>query len=290
MLADKKDYWRWPEQRWTSPDIDWKQGKCITAGVDVGTVSTQAAIMVDGKLYAYSNMRTGAMNSENAGRAIKWALESTGLAETDLKYTVGTGYGKANIHGAGRTITDVACHSLGANFMYGPSVRTVVDAGGLDLKIIHCDEKGRVVNSARNDKCAAGTGRGMEVFADLISVPIQDIGDLSFRIDKEPEALSGTCAVSAKTEALVMLHKGRSVEMVLAAYCASMADRIIELLRRHGCEKDIVFTGGQSKNIGITRRVEKQLGITALKTSDIDPQITGAIGAALFAKALLEKL
>ena len=289
MVGEKKEFWRWPEQRWTSPDIDWEAGKVVTAGVDIGSVSTQAVIMVDGRLYAYASMRTGANSPDSADRAMTWALDGTKLKTKDIQYIVGTGYGRVNVPMAQRTITEIACHALGANYIYGPSVRTILDVGGQDCKAIRCDEKGKVINFVMNDKCAAGTGRGMEVFADLLSVPIEDVGERSFQIDEEPAPVSSTCVIYAKTEALGLLREGWSTEKVIAAYCKAMANRIVELLLRLDVEREFAITGGQVKNIGVVKRVENSLGFEALKWSDIDPQIAGGIGAALFAKAIAEK-
>ena len=193
-----------------------------------------------------------------------------------------------NVPFGNRAITEIACHARGANFMYGPSVRTVLDMGGQDCKAIHCDERGKVTNFLMNDKCAAGTGRGMEVFADLLSVPINDVGELSFKVEQEPPPVSSTCVVFAKSEASGLLREGWPKEKVLAAYCSAMAHRVFTLLERIGVEEDFAITGGIAKNVGVVRRLEKELGVTALNT-EMDTQIAGALGAALFAKALVEK-
>lgn len=284
----EKEYWRWPESRWTVPDVDWKSGEIISAGVDVGSVSSQAVVMVDGQLFCYSNIRTGSDSPESAQKAMDKALESTGLTLDDIHYTVGTGYGRVNVPFAKRAITEIACHARGANFMYGPSVRTILDMGGQDCKAIHCDQRGKVTNFLMNDKCAAGTGRGMEVFADLLSVPIEEMGGLSFEVDKEPEPVSSTCVIFAKTEAVGLLRKGWPKEKVLAAYCSAMAHRVVELLERIGVEKEFAITGGIAKNEGVVKRLETELEINALQPA-YDTQIAGALGGALFAKALVEK-
>jgi bzd-type benzoyl-CoA reductase Q subunit len=283
-----EEFWRWTESRWTSPDIDWKSGDIITAGCDVGSVSTQAVVMVDGQLYCYANMRTGSDSPDSAMRAINWALEGTGMTLDDIQYSVGTGYGRVNVPFAQRAITEIACHARGANFIYGSTVRTVLDMGGQDCKAIHCDERGKVVSFLMNDKCAAGTGRGMEVFADLLNVPITQIGELSLQVDEEPEPVSSTCVVFAKSEASALLRSGWPKEKVIAAYCSAMAHRVVTLLERIGMEEDFAITGGIAKNIGVVSRLEKELGVKALQT-DYDTQLAGAIGAALFAKALVEK-
>ncbi len=283
-----KEFWRWIESRWTAPDKDWRNGEIITAGVDVGSVSSQAVIMLNGELYAYSNMRTGSDSPNSAMNAINWAIEGTGLTLDKIRYTVGTGYGRVNVPFAQRAITEIACHARGANFMYGPTVRTVLDMGGQDCKAIRCDDKGKVVNFLMNDKCAAGTGRGMEVFADLLGVSINDVGEFSLKVAEEPPPVSSTCVVFAKSEASGLLRQAWPKEKVLAAYSSAMAHRIYTLLERIGVEKDFAITGGIAKNIGVVTRLEKELEIKAL-TPKYDTQIAGGIGAALFAKAIVEK-
>lgn len=288
MAEETKDFWRWQEQCWENPDIDWTKGKVITGGVDVGSVSTQAVIMVDGELYAYASMRTGSDSPQSAQKVMNWALEGTGLTLDKIDFVVGTGYGRVNVPFAKKTVTEIACHARGANFMYGPTVRTLLDMGGQDCKAIHCDEKGKVTSFLMNDKCAAGTGRGMEVFANLLQVQIEDIGEMSFKVDEEPEAVSSTCVVFAKTEATGLLRAGWTKEKVLAAYCSAMAHRVVSLLERNGIEADFAITGGIAKNPGVVRRIENELGIKALPPR-YDTQIAGALGAALFAYNLVLK-
>jgi bzd-type benzoyl-CoA reductase Q subunit len=283
-----EEYWRWKEYNWKSDEVDWRDAKIISAGVDVGSVSSQAVIMADGKLYAYSNMRTGSDSPDSANHAMDWALEGTGMKLENINYVVGTGYGRVNVPFSNRAITEIACHARGANFMYGPSVRTLLDMGGQDCKAIHCDEKGKVSAFLMNDKCAAGTGRGMEVFADLLSVPITEMGPMSLDVPEEPPPVSSTCVVFAKSEAMGLLREGWDKNKVLAAYCSAMAHRVVTLLERIGMEKEFAITGGIAKNVGVVSRLEKELKIKALKT-DYDSQIAGALGGALFAKALFEK-
>ena len=282
------EFWRWKEYNWHDEKIDPKAAKLLSAGCDVGSVSSQAVVMADGKLFAFSNMRTGSDSPDSARKAMAWALENTGLTVENLHYIVGTGYGRVNVPFAHRAITEIACHARGANFMYGSAVHTILDMGGQDCKAIRCDDRGKVTNFLMNDKCAAGTGRGMEVFADLLQVPIEQVGDLSFQVDKEPEPVSSTCVVFAKSEAAGLLRQGWPKNLVLAAYCSAMAHRVVSLLERLGMEKEFAITGGIAKNVGVVKRLEGELGITSMK-SEYDTQIAGALGAALFAKALYEK-
>jgi bzd-type benzoyl-CoA reductase Q subunit len=280
--------WRWTESRWTAPDLDWNKAQIITAGVDVGSVSSQAVVMTDGAIYCYANMRTGSDSPNSAINAMNRALEGTGLTLEKIQYTVGTGYGRVNVPFSRRALTEIACHGLGANFMYGPTVRTVLDMGGQDCKAIRIDAQGKVTNFLMNDKCAAGTGRGLEVFADLLGVSINALGELSLNIAAEPPPVSSTCVVFAKSEASGLLREGWPKERVIAAYTSAMAHRVVSLLERIGMEPDFAITGGIAKNIGVVSRLEKELGIEALKPR-YDTQIAGALGAALFAKALTEK-
>src|SRR3990172_6355151 len=185
-MTTQVEYWRWTESRYTNPAVDWRKASTITAGVDVGSVSSKAAVLADNEILAYSLMRTGSNSPDSAQNAINRAIEGTGLTINDIKFIVGTGYGRVNIPFAG--------------------------------KAIHCDEKGKVTAFLMNDKCAAGTGRGMEVFADLLQVPITQVGEMSLQVDKEPPPVSSTCEVFAKSEGIGLLRQGWSKNMVLAAY------------------------------------------------------------------------
>ncbi len=293
-MGEQKEFWRWQEYHRIVEGKKWGNGDVVTAGVDVGSVGSKAAIMVNGEAYSWGITRTGSNSPESAKKALDFALEGTGLKVSDLKYIVGTGYGRVNVPMANKAITEIACHGKGANYIWGPSVRTVLDVGGQDIKAIRIDETGRVVSFLMNDKCAAGTGRGMEVFADLLHIPIEEIGDISLKVEKEPDPVSCTCVAFAKTEAMGLLRKGWTKEKVLAAYTRAMAVRMANLINRVGLERELVITGGQSKNKGIVSRIEVILGVKCLPSPNwrdhgLDPMVAGAFGAALFAKALYEK-
>jgi len=292
MAEEKKqEFWRWTESNWKNPDINWKDAQYITVGVDVGSVSSQAVIVADGQVLAYGNMRTGSDSPNSAINAFKFALEAAGdMPEDRPDYCIGTGYGRVNVPFADRSITEIACHARGANFIYGNKVRTVLDVGGQDIKAIQCDQKGKVTNFLMNDKCAAGTGRGMEVFSDLLGIPIQEVGDRSFDYPgEEPAAVSSTCVVYAKSEATGLLRQGWTKEEVLAAYCKAMAERIYSLVERVGVKPEFAVTGGMAKNRGVMDRVTGMIGGLERMTTEWDTQIAGAAGAALFAHALCKK-
>ncbi len=285
---ENRDYWRWSEDIFVDTSRDWRSANIISCGIDVGSVSSKAVVMLDGMLYAYSIVRTGINSSESAKKAFIPIEERTGLKLSDCNFIVGTGYGRVNVTFANKAITEIACHGKGAHYAGGPTVRTILDMGGQDCKAIHIDSEGKVTNFLMNDKCAAGTGRGLELLAELLEVPIEEIGPRSFDIDEEPEPVSNVCVVFARTEAYNLLKRGWSKNKVLAAYCRAIAERVCSLIKRIGVEPDFFVSGGISKNIGIVKRVERILGIEAVK-STVDAQIIGALGAAIFAKVLYEK-
>ena len=285
---EKKEFWRWQENTWFDETKNWKDAKIITCGIDVGSVSSQAVLVCDGELYGYNSMRTGNNSPDSAKNALQGIMDKIGMKLEDINYVVGTGYGRVNVPFAHKAITEIACHARGANYMGGNKVRTILDMGGQDCKAIHCDEKGKVTNFLMNDKCAAGTGRGMEVVSDLMQIPIAELGPRSFDVEKEPEAVSSVCVVFAKSEALGLLKAGYTKNMVIAAYCQAMAERVVSLLERIGVEEGFFITGGIAKNPGVVKRIEKLLGIKAVDTK-IDSQIAGALGAALFGYTLMQK-
>jgi len=279
-------YAGWKEYSWKASDKDWTTAKTITAGVDVGSVSSQALVLTDNDIFCYSNVHTGSSSPDSAHKAMNMALEGTGIKVEDIQFTVGTGYGRVNVPFANKTITEISCHARGAHWLF-PSGRTILDMGGQDCKAIHCDEKGRLTQFLMNDKCAAGSGRSMEILGELLSVPVEDIGPRSLDIKKEPPTVSSTCVVFAKSEALSLLRGGVPLNEVIAAYCDALAHRVYTLVSRIGMEEDFVISGGIAKNLGVVRRLEKLFGVKA--HISFEPQIIGALGAALFARELLEK-
>ncbi len=300
-VADEiNDFWRWPDSEFVNPDIDWEKGKYITAGIDVGSVSIQAAIMVDGELFAFSNTRTGYSSPDSARKAISLALTNTDMTVESIDYCISTGYGRVNVPLAQQAMSEIACIARGANFFYGPEARTILDMGGQDCKVIRVDDKGKVLKFMMNDKCAAGTGRGMEVFAELLQVPIQKIGPRSLQIKKQPKPIESTCVVFTKSEIIGLLEAGMPENEVIAAYCMAMAHRVVSLVNRLGVEKELCITGGISKNGGVVKRIEAELGIRAMENRwhnpvyrknnyPFDTQIIGVSGAALLAFELLKE-
>jgi len=274
------------EQEYTSMNeqLDWKEAKMIVAGIDVGAVSSKAMILLDGQLYAVSRVATRTPR-ESAFKAINAALTKTHLTLENIQYVVGTGRGRTQVPFARKTISEIACGAVGAVQIWGPSVRTVLDAGGQSCKVIHCTEKGRATGFLWNDKCAAGIGRSMESFADLVRKEVTEIGAIALQSDQFPK-LSDFCAVYAQSEALDLIRSKVPVEKVIAAYHYAMAKRISTLVARSGMKKDFVIIGGLAKNPGIVNWLESNMKVSRLAPKpEWDPAVIVALGAALFAEA-----
>jgi predicted CoA-substrate-specific enzyme activase len=266
--------------------LDWTKAKAIVAGVDIGAVSSKAVLLLDGQPWAFSQVRTR-MPKESVFGVINSALAKTRLKLEDIHYIVATGRGRAQVPFACKTVTEVACGAAGAVHIWGPSVRTVLDAGGQSCRVIHCTEKGRATAFLWNDKCAAGIGRSMEVFADLVKKEITELGKIALQSDPFPK-LSDFCAVYAQSEALDLIRSKVPLEQVISAYHNAMAQRISTLVARSGVKKNFVIIGGLAKNPGITDRLERILKISRLAPKpEWDPALTTALGAALFADTFM---
>ena len=258
----------------------------ITAGVDIGSLTGKALILQDDNILAWSLIRTNPDSNVTVQRAMDTALEKAGLSLDDMDYVVSTGYGRLVVPFAQRNVTEISCHAKGAHWFF-PEVRTILDMGGQDCKAIRCDDTGKVTNFAMNDKCAAGAGRSMEVMADLLQVPLDDLGELSLQIVDAMVPISNTCVVFAKSEALSHLRRGKHRSDILAGVCDALATRVHSLMQRVGIESEFVISGGIAKNIGIVKRLTDKTGLTP--RISFEPQIVGALGAALFARESLQR-
>ena len=268
--------------------LDWTRAKVIVAGVDSGAVSSKALILLDGQPYAFSQVRTRTPK-ESAFSAMNAALAKTHLKLENIHYLVATGRGRTQVQFARETISEIACGSAGAVHIWGPSVRTVLDAGGESCKVIHCTEKGRATAFLWNDKCAAGIGRYMETFADLVQKEVTEIGNIALQSDQFPK-LGDFCAVYAQSEALDLIRSKVPLEQVIAAYHYAMARRISTLVARAGVRKDFVIVGGLAKNPGIINWLENILDLSRLAPKpEWDLTLTVALGAALFADAFYRR-
>ena len=252
----------------------------FVAGVDIGSRGAKSVIMKDGNILSSSICDTGPESAKTAQLTMDEALKGTGLSLKDFSYIVATGYGRVLVPFANANISEISCHARGAHW-YFPSVRTILDMGGQDCKAINCDENGRVTNFIMNDKCAGGTGRFLEMIADVLQVPLEEIGSLSMESTQDLP-FSTVCVVFAKSEALALLKKGVPKSDILSGLHDAIAVRCRNLLKRVSIERDFTITGGIAKNVGMVNKVKEKVGLEPLLAPD--PQIIGALGAALFAR------
>lgn len=258
----------------------------IVAGVNVGSLSAKAVLVEDGNVIGWKVIRTSADSEESANDVFSQLLKDQELDLDDIEYIVGTGYGRINISFAHDIKTELSCHALGNHWLF-PKVRTVLDVGGQDCKAIRCDDKGRLVDFVMNDKCAAGTGRYLERVAAVLNLGLDQIGYLSLDIVESALPITDFCAVFAERDVSMYMRKGKQVNDILAGAHEAITKRLLALLDRVGIEKEFCISGGVGKNIGVVRRLEQQLGLEALIAPE--PQIVGALGAAIFAQQKFER-
>lgn len=258
----------------------------ITLGVDIGSHTAKALILEDNQILAWDLILTGPDSVETGTTVTQNAIEKAGRKLADMNFIVATGYGRVVIPFANKNVSEISCHAKGANWFF-PSARTILDMGGQDCKAIRCDEKGKVTDFVMNDKCAAGAGRSMGIVAELLNIPLQSLGEISLQADGDGVQISSTCVVFARSEILAFLRQGTPKSEVLAGACQALSKRVLALLKRVGIEKDFVVSGGIAKNVGVVRRLEGVIGMQAKIC--FEPQIVGALGAAIFARDLLQK-
>lgn len=258
-------------------------GKGLYAGIDSGSTSTDVVIIDrDKNIIAQSILPTGAGAAAGADRALDEALAQAGLSRSDINATVTTGYGRTAVGLGDQSITEITCHAKGAYFL-DPSVRTIIDIGGQDSKVIRLDENGNVTNFVMNDKCAAGTGRFLELMARTLELSLDDMSRLGLEW-KEDVTISSMCTVFAESEVVSLIAENRTPADIIHGLNRSVATKTCALCRRVGGEESYMMTGGVSKNRGVVTEIEKILGVK-LHISD-KAQLNGALGAALFALEL----
>jgi len=254
----------------------------LTAGIDIGSITTKAAVLEDGKLLGTRVIFTGYNTGEAGRRVFEDLLEELHLDKSALRKIVSTGYGRNSVTFANKALTEIICHGAGAHFL-NPGVRSIIDIGGQDSKVIVIDEKGKVKNFAMNDKCAAGTGRFLEVMARALEADLDGFGALSLKADR-PSKISSLCTVFAESEVISLISKGEKRENIVAGIHESIAARVAAMANRVGIVPPVVMTGGVAKNRGVVKAMGKKLGIPI----DVSKyaQVNGAIGAAVLAMGL----
>ena len=250
-----------------------------TLGIDIGSTASKCVMLADGKeIVAKSLIAVGAGTS-GPQRAIDAVLKDSGKSREDMSFILATGYGRNSLDGfADHQMSELSCHAKGAAFLF-PEVRTVIDIGGQDVKILRV-ENGAMTNFQMNDKCAAGTGRFLDVMARVLEVDVNDLGTLGQQSTKDV-AISSTCTVFAESEVISQLAQNTDKRDIINGIHRSVAGRVAGLAHRVGVQDQVVMTGGVAQNIGVVKALEEQLGHT-VHTSPLT-QYVGALGAALFA-------
>lgn len=252
----------------------------ITAGVDVGAATAKTVIVADGEILSYAVIPTGHNVAQAAEEVTGAALEQARLLMTDLGFIVSTGYGRNGVGFANKAASEIICHARGVNLLI-PAARTVIDIGGQDSKVIGVRENGTVSDFVMNDKCAAGTGRFLEVMAEVLVLDIEEMGPISLT-SEEPCSISSTCTIFAETEMVSLRAEGRRREDLVAGIHRAVASRVMVMGKTVGYREQVVFTGGVAKNVGVRNFLEAEIGLPILIPEE--PQIMGALGAALLAR------
>jgi predicted CoA-substrate-specific enzyme activase len=253
-------------------------------GIDIGSVTTKAVIINDKEeTLAFSLIPTRYNRQESGIEVLRLALEKIRKSNEDIKYMISTGYGRRAFSSSDKALPEIVCHARGTKLLF-PEVRTIIDIGGQDSKVIELDKNGLVTRFEMNDKCAAGTGRFLEVLTErILNLPIDELGPLALK-SNQPCILSSVCTVFAESEIISLLSENWSKEDIAYGISRAIAKRVISMGvgGQIGYEEPIVFSGGVARNIGVSRALEEGLGKRIL--SPENPQLTAALGAAVFAK------
>lgn len=250
-----------------------------TMGIDVGSASSKVVILEDGSRIIAAEVVQVGTGTTGPQRVLDEAFAESGLKMEDMEKVVATGYGRFAFTEADKQVSEISCHAKGI-FHLVPSARTIIDIGGQDAKAIRLDSKGGVRQFFMNDKCAAGTGRFLDVMARVLEIKLEEMSEYDSRAT-EAASISSTCTVFAESEVISQLSKGVSKENIIAGVHQSVASKACGLVYRGGIEDDVVMGGGVAKNAGVVRAISKELKKPVIVAPD--PQTTGALGAALFA-------
>ena len=252
----------------------------FVVGLDSGSTSTNAVVMNEArKIVASVVIRTGAKAGASAERAYREVLERAGITPDQVACTIATGYGRVSIPFADENVTEISCHGRGAHY-FNPDVRTILDIGGQDSKAIHVNAAGEVTDFAMNDKCAAGTGRFLEMIARSLEISLDELGPAALESKKRLE-IASMCSVFAESEVISLIANNEEKPDIAAGVCRAVAGKAYSLIRRVGLEGAYMMTGGVAQNPGVVRAVEELIGEKLFICED--PEIVGATGAALLA-------
>jgi len=253
----------------------------LFGGCDVGSTTGKAVLIRNDSIVASVVVPCLPRPEKTAELVINEAIGQAGLSSVeDVSYLVGTGYGRVRIPSANEDISEITCHARGASWLCS-SVKTAIDIGGQDCKVMGIRDNGRVREFMMNDKCAAGTGRFFEAMGRVLHVSLEDISSLSLE-SKAPAIITSQCSVFAESEVITLLNEGVDVADIAAGINSAIAARLVSLVRKVGIVEDVTVTGGCAKNAGLIKCLEEKLK-TAIKLVPGDPQIVGALGAAVLA-------
>jgi len=252
----------------------------LATGIDVGSTSGEVVILEGDKILAYSIVDTGYNSRRAADLALEQALGDAGLVRGQIGAMVATGYGRIAIDYATKQVTEISCYARGIHFLY-PNAHTVIDIGGQDSKVIAVSPKGKPTDFQMNDKCAAGTGRFLEVMARALQLELTELGAISARATQQV-LISSMCTVFAESEVITLVAEGTAREDIVAGLHRAIAKRVSAMVKRVGIVPPIAFAGGVAKNAGVARALEQELGESLIIPDE--PQIIGALGAALIAR------
>ena len=252
----------------------------IVAGCDVGSLSAEAVLLENGTILGSEIMLVRPTAEQSARDVMDKLLGRLSLSYGDIEFAVATGYGRETIPFANANLSEISCHAKGAQFLV-PSIRTVIDVGGQDCKAIRVGTDGGVEDFVMNDKCAAGTGRSLELNSEALGVEVSELGPISLEA-KEVIVITSQCSIFTELEIMHLLMEGRSTSDIAAGINQAMARRVKMLAGRVGIKNDVGITGGVSKNVGVVKVLQEMLNTEFVGFPE-DPQIMGALGAALFA-------
>jgi predicted CoA-substrate-specific enzyme activase len=257
----------------------------ITAGIDIGSLTAKAVVLKDGVISGYAIMPAGTDVMTSAGRVLERALEKAAIRQEALAAVVSTGYGRAKVPLAGKSVTEITCDARGAHFLF-PEAALVIDIGGQDSKVISLDARGRVVDFAMNDKCAAGTGRFLEVMARALEIDLDQLGPVSLK-HRKSVVISSMCTVFAESEVVSLIAEGYAREDILNGLHQAIAGRVAAMAQGLKVEKAVILCGGVAKNTGVVQALEDKLKVKVKVPPE--PQILAALGAAICAQETAEK-
>ena len=249
-------------------------------GVDIGSTTAKAVIMDEtGAVLGRSIIPTGVWVDKAIQTVRQNVCDQAGITPEDIDYCVSTGYGRLRVPYMDAQVTEITCHARGLHSVI-PEAKTVIDIGGQDSKVISLDKDGSILNFVMNDQCAAGTGRFIDVMSRIMDIPIEEVGDFALRAD-EPAAISSVCTVFAESEVISKASTGVSAENIMAGIHLSIARRIKGLVGQHNVPP-VAMTGGLAQNKGLVAALEQILNCSIIVPDD--PQIIGALGAAIIAR------